>query len=68
LREAVIYTALGDKNRAFAALARMEVTEPNRLTMELQFPELAGLQRDPRFAALRHRLGLPADVAADSSP
>jgi tetratricopeptide (TPR) repeat protein len=57
---AEIYAALGDKDRAFDALERMAVVEPQRLPIMLMYPEMAGLRGDPRLAALRVRFGLPA--------
>ncbi len=58
-RTAVIYVALGDKDRAFEALEQMVVDEPQRLGLVLTFPELALLRGDARLAALRRRIGLP---------
>jgi eukaryotic-like serine/threonine-protein kinase len=58
-REAIIYAALGDKDRAFEALERMRVSEPQRLPIVLVQPEMKGLRGDPRFAALRKKLKLP---------
>lgn len=61
IRQARIYTALGDKDRAFDALRRMMVAEPFRVAMLLGYPEMAGLRGDPRLAELRLELNLPAD-------
>jgi hypothetical protein len=57
---AEIYAALGDKDRAFDALERMAVVEPQRLPIMLMYPEMAVLRGDPRLTALRKRFGLPA--------
>jgi serine/threonine-protein kinase len=57
---AVIHAALGDSARAFDALERMAVSEPHHVGRMLLTPELAALRGDPRFAALRARLNLPA--------
>jgi TolB-like protein len=59
-REAIIYAALGDKDRSFDALQRMAATEPQRLGLALMFPEIAVLRDDPRYAALRRKLRLPS--------
>jgi tetratricopeptide (TPR) repeat protein len=59
-REAIIYAALGDKDRSFEALERMAVSEPQRLGLTLVFPEIATLRDDPRYAALRKKLRLPS--------
>lgn len=59
-REAIIYAALGDKDRSFEALERMAVNEPQRLGLTLMFPEIATLRDDPRYAALRKKLRLPS--------
>ena len=57
---AMIYTALGDKDRAFEALDRAAFVEPQRLPLLLVYPEIAVLlSGDPRLAALRHRFRLP---------
>jgi len=58
-RQLVIYTALGDKDRAFDALERATVTDPQRIGLILAFPETALLRGDPRLAAFRKRFGLP---------
>jgi tetratricopeptide (TPR) repeat protein len=58
-REAIIYAALGDKDRSFEALERMRVSEPQRLPILLVQPEMQRLRADPRFAALRKKLKLP---------
>ena len=58
-REAIIYAALGDKDRSFEALEQMGVREPQRLPIVLMQPELNGLRGDPRFEALRKKLKLP---------
>jgi tetratricopeptide (TPR) repeat protein len=58
-RLAVIYAALGDTARAFAALDRAAVTVPHRVGLLLKDPEMAALRGDPRFDAVRAKLGLP---------
>ena len=57
---AAMYTALGDKDRAFEALERTAFVEPQRLPLLLVYPEIAVLLRgDPRLASLRQRFRLP---------
>lgn len=58
-RLAVIYAALGDKNRAFEALDRAVVMVPQRVGLLLRDPEMAALRGDPRFDAVRKKLSLP---------
>ena len=58
-RLAVIYAALGDTDRAFEALDRAAVTVPHRVGNLLRDPEMAALRGDPRFDAVRKKLGLP---------
>ena len=58
-RLAVIYAALGDTDRAFEALDRAAVTVPHRVGNLLRDPEMAALRGDPRFDAVRRKLGLP---------
>ena len=58
-RLAVIYAALGDKDRAFEALDRAAVSVPHRVGLLLRDPEMAALRGDPRFDAVRKKLGLP---------
>jgi eukaryotic-like serine/threonine-protein kinase len=57
---AIIHAALGDKERAFEALERMVVTHRHHVGRMLITPELAPLRSDPRFRALREKVGLPA--------
>jgi serine/threonine-protein kinase len=57
---AIIYAALGDKDRAFGALERTAFVEPQRLPLLLAYPEIAvPLRGDPRLASLRQRFHLP---------
>jgi tetratricopeptide (TPR) repeat protein/tRNA A-37 threonylcarbamoyl transferase component Bud32 len=58
-RLAVIYAALGDNDRAFEALDRAAVSLPQRVGLLLRDPEMAALRGDPRFDAVREKLGLP---------
>ena len=58
-RLAVIYAALGDNDRAFEALDQATVRVPQRVGLLLRDPEMAALRGDPRFAAVRRKLGLP---------
>lgn len=59
IRRAFIYAALGDKDRAFEALERGMIDEPQRLPVVLAWPEFDPLRGDPRLDALRRRLNLP---------
>jgi serine/threonine-protein kinase len=58
-RAAIIYTALGDRDRAFEALDRTADHEPQRVPLLLTWPEMASLRSDSRFLAMRKRFGLP---------
>ena len=58
-RRAIIYAALGDKDRTFEALDQLALLEPHRVVDLLSYPELSGLRSDPRFAALRRKFRLP---------
>lgn len=57
--EMIVDAALGDIDRAFDALERAAVREPQRVALGLSYPEAAALRNDPRFAAFRKRFGLP---------
>jgi TolB-like protein/DNA-binding winged helix-turn-helix (wHTH) protein/Tfp pilus assembly protein PilF len=59
-RLAVIYAGLGDKDRTFDALNKMDKDKNPLLESYISFPELALIRGDPRLAELRRRLGLPA--------
>jgi tetratricopeptide (TPR) repeat protein len=59
---AIVYAALGDKDRTFEALERMAVVQPHRVGLLLMYPEMALLRGDPRLAPFRKRLGLPDGV------
>jgi predicted Zn-dependent protease len=56
---AAVYAALGDEDRAFAALDRMADTQPHHIARLLLNPEMAALRGDPRLREVRQRLGLP---------
>jgi TolB-like protein len=56
--ETIYYTALGDMDRAFDALERTAVREPQRVPLLLTWPETAALRADPRLPAFRKRFGL----------
>jgi TolB-like protein len=59
IEEAEIYAALGDLDRAFGALDHSLPLGPVRIGRTLTRPELAPLRGDPRFKALRKKVGLP---------
>ena len=58
-RQFWIYGGLGDKDRAFEALDRAVTTNPWRVATWMNRPEMKILRGDPRFQAIRRRLGLP---------
>jgi len=60
-RQFWIYGGLGDKDRAFEALDRAVTINPHswRVATWMIRPEMAILRGDPRFQAIRRRLGLP---------
>lgn len=59
IEQAGIFTALGDKERAFEALERAIPLGPVRLGRDLTYAEFASLRGDPRVKGLRKRAGLP---------
>jgi TolB-like protein len=59
IEQAGIFTALGDKDRAFEALDRAIPLGPVRLGRDLTYPEFSPLRGDPRVRALRKKVGLP---------
>jgi TolB-like protein/predicted Ser/Thr protein kinase len=61
-RQALIYAGLGDTDRAFESVERLSLLNARRAGSYLTYPELALLRGDPRVAALRERLGLPAAI------
>ena len=56
---AIIYAALGDKDRTFKALEEVAAVRPHHIGPLLRFPEFALLRDDPRLRALRGRVRLP---------
>jgi serine/threonine protein kinase/tetratricopeptide (TPR) repeat protein len=58
-RPAMIYAALGDKDRAFEALEALARINPHRAAYYLSLRELATLHDDPRAVVFRQKLGLP---------
>jgi vacuolar-type H+-ATPase subunit B/Vma2 len=57
--QARILTAVGDNDRAFAALERAISSGPVRIGRDHTWPEFDPLRGDPRLEALRKRVGLP---------
>jgi TolB-like protein/Flp pilus assembly protein TadD len=57
--QALIFTGIGDKERAVQALERMAILGPVRLGRDLNYPEFKLVRGDPRVKALRVRVGLP---------
>jgi tetratricopeptide (TPR) repeat protein len=55
----LIYGGLGDKDRAFEALDRLASQSFWRAATWMRRPEVALLRGDPRFGAIKKRLGLP---------
>jgi hypothetical protein len=55
-RQAIIYAALGDKDRTFEALNRAADLAPHRTAAILFYPEMALLRGDPRLDALKRKL------------
>ena len=58
LTQAIIYAGLGDHVRAFAALERGAAAGDPKIGGVLTYPEMTALRQDPRYEALRRRLGL----------
>jgi tetratricopeptide (TPR) repeat protein len=57
---AKIYALLGDKDRAFASLARAwEIRDSQLINLKVD-PYIEALRSDARYAALVHRVGVPA--------
>lgn len=57
-QQATIYGGLGDKERAFQAIAELAAINPQRALAWIDRPELALLRGDPRVTALRKRFGV----------
>jgi tetratricopeptide (TPR) repeat protein len=57
--KAMIFAALGDRERTLETLDEMVAMGPTRVGRELISPEFAFLRGDPRLTVLRKRLGLP---------
>jgi hypothetical protein len=55
-----VYTALGDRERAFAWLEKAYANRDFFLTYLRVDPELDALRSDPRFRELIERIGIPA--------
>jgi serine/threonine-protein kinase len=58
-RQASLYTALGDMQRAVEAFERFAALNPTRAAGVLGDPELARLRREPRVEEFRRTLGFP---------
>jgi len=58
-RQALVYAAVGDRDRTFAALSGAVDLMPQRTALLLAQPEMALLHGDARLNALRKRLKMP---------
>lgn len=58
-RQALMFAALGDRDRTFEALTAAAGLAPSRTALLLASPEMALLRGDARLAPLRRRLNLP---------
>jgi tetratricopeptide (TPR) repeat protein len=59
-RLVIIAAGLRDKDRTFEALERMAAENDPRVGRYITYPELAFVRDDPRMAAFRKRLRIPA--------
>ena len=59
VRELGIYAALGDLDRAFDALERALVSDPQRIALFLMGPEMTAVRADARYQSIKRRLKLP---------
>jgi len=57
-RQALVYSAIGDKERTFKALMAAAVDSPQRTAVVLQYPEMEFLRGDPRLDDVRKLLKL----------
>jgi len=57
-RVALIYACLADKEHTFEYLEKMYAEHETGLPAFLVYPELAWLRSDPRFVALRQKIGI----------
>jgi serine/threonine-protein kinase len=60
-RRAILFAALGDKERTLEALDRAVDVLPHRTALLLVLPEMALLRGDPRLIPIRRKLRLPMD-------
>lgn len=58
ISSAAIYSGLGDKDRALSHLEQALESHDTSLPVQLMSPEFDGLRQEPRFAALREKMGL----------
>jgi TolB-like protein/tetratricopeptide (TPR) repeat protein len=59
-----IHAALGEADEAFRCLDRADAMRDDWLLLMEGWPRFEGIRDDPRFAALRRRIGLPEPVGA----
>jgi tetratricopeptide (TPR) repeat protein len=57
-RQAIVYAALGDRDRTLEALDRAADILPNRTAVLLVYPEMHFLRGDPGLAAIRQKLNI----------
>jgi hypothetical protein len=56
---AVSFGVLGDGNKALEYLEKAFSDEDDELIFCIRYPALDSIRKDPRYAALMKRLGLP---------
>ena len=58
-QQALVFAGLGARDRTLEAMDRMTALGPIRIGRDLLLPEFAFVRGDPRFKALRKKVGLP---------
>jgi hypothetical protein len=65
---ALIYACLADTEHAFEYLEKMYAEHETGLPAFLVYPELTWLRSDPRFVALRQKIGIAPGASSITNP